>query len=397
MKTPQSAQNQEEPAEVEPLTPLQLADCKTGFSGGNAGMICAAPSGGHVRIVGDPQHSYCYHVMSRTTGGDFLFGDQEKEAFLKIMWRQARFSGIKILTYCIMDNHFHLLIRVPSREKFNAKFEAYESKGRYEERPSQASEDGEERLLDHLRTLYSKAYVNQLRAELAHMRANGMARYADEQIEKFKARFCNLEIFVKELKARYTRWFNKTKGRSGTLWMGRYKSVMVESSNKRAEHETGEDFTALHTIAAYIDLNPVRAGIVDDPKDYRWCGYSAALAGSKRCRYGLCEVMRVPQTSWQKHGHRYRIWLLEDAAVTNEKAKSKLEKAKANGGKLGLAEIFQHKVKYFSDGLAIGGKSFINQQFKIHRKSFGAKRQEGAKSIQLENSTEALYSLRRFS
>ncbi|MBK1790195.1 hypothetical protein JIN82_04695, partial [Persicirhabdus sediminis] len=107
MKSPEPLQNQQKPVASKPLTPLQLADCKTGFSGGAAGMICAPPSGGHVRIVGDDRHSYCYHVMSRTAGGDYLFGDQEKEAFLRIMWRMARFSGIKILTYCLMDNHFH--------------------------------------------------------------------------------------------------------------------------------------------------------------------------------------------------------------------------------------------------------------------------------------------------
>ncbi len=400
MKSPESSQNQQKPAETKPLTPLQLADCKTGFSGGAAGMICAPPSGGHVRIVGDDRHSYCYHVMSRTAGGDYLFGDQEKEAFLRIMWRMARFSGIKILTYCLMDNHFHLLIRVPSRVKFNAKFEAYESHGRPDERPSQTKLQGEERLIDHLRTLYSKAYISQLRAELAHMRANGMERYADEQLTKYKERFCNLEKFVKELKERYSRWYNKTHGRRGALWMGRYKSVLVESTNKLAEHETGEDFTALHAIAAYIDLNPVRAGVVSDPKDYRWCGYAAALAGSKRCRYGLCEVMRVAQTSWHKNAHRYRLWLIEDAAVTDENAKSQLENERAREGKISPAELLRHKIKYFTDGVAIGGKAFINNQFRTHRKKFGKKRKQGAKAItsagQPAESPSKLYSLRGF-
>jgi putative transposase len=40
-------------------------------------------------------------------------------------------------------------------------------------------------------------------------------------------------------------------------------------------------------MAAYIDLNPVRADIVSDPKDYRWCGYAAAVAGVKAERTGL--------------------------------------------------------------------------------------------------------------
>jgi exodeoxyribonuclease V beta subunit len=40
-------------------------------------------------------------------------------------------------------------------------------------------------------------------------------------------------------------------------------------------------------MAAYIDLNPVRAGLVKDPKDYRWCGYAEALSGSRRAQRGL--------------------------------------------------------------------------------------------------------------
>lgn len=52
-----------------------------------------------------------------------------------------------------------------------------------------------------------------------------------------------------------------------TLWAERFKSVLVEGFGN-----------ALETVAAYIDLNPVWAGIVEDPKDYRFCGYAEAVA-----------------------------------------------------------------------------------------------------------------------
>ena len=54
---------------------------------------------------------------------------------------------------------------------------------------------------------------------------------------------------MKELKQRFSRWHNRRVGRKGPVWEDRYKSVQVE-----------DDETALRTIAAYIDLNPVRAG-----------------------------------------------------------------------------------------------------------------------------------------
>jgi hypothetical protein len=65
---------------------------------------------GRRRILG-AEVVNCYHVMSRTAGGDMLFDSVSKEAFRKIMRRLESFSGLEILTYAILDNHFHLLLR----------------------------------------------------------------------------------------------------------------------------------------------------------------------------------------------------------------------------------------------------------------------------------------------
>ncbi|MGY8697004.1 MAG: transposase, partial [Verrucomicrobiia bacterium] len=80
----------------------------------------------------------------------------------------------------------------------------------------------------------------------------------------------DVSLFMKELKQRFSIWYNKSHRRQGTLWGERFKSVLVQ-----------DDPFALMTIAAYIDLNPVRAGIVSDPVEYRYCGYGEAMGGSK--------------------------------------------------------------------------------------------------------------------
>ena len=59
----------------------------------------------------------CYYVMSRTAGGAFLFDDEAKEAFRLMLWRMATFIGVQVLTYCVMDSHFHVLVRVPNKAK----------------------------------------------------------------------------------------------------------------------------------------------------------------------------------------------------------------------------------------------------------------------------------------
>ena len=88
--------------------------------------------------------------------------------------------------------------------------------------------------------------------------------------------------FMKLLKQRFAIWFNKAHRRFGTLFAERFKSVLVECSGN-----------ALRTMAFYIDLNPVRAGLVADPKDYRFCGYGEAVAGNAAARAGLCWVHAV--------------------------------------------------------------------------------------------------------
>ena len=62
-----------------------------------------------------------YHVVNRVHGREFLFGEEEAEAFCRIMRRVAKFSGVEVITYCVLSNHFHLLVRVPKRKPLSDK------------------------------------------------------------------------------------------------------------------------------------------------------------------------------------------------------------------------------------------------------------------------------------
>jgi REP element-mobilizing transposase RayT len=302
------------------------------------------------------------------------------------MRRLERFSGVDILTYAVMGNHFHLLVRVPEREKFLRKFK----KG--------TRADREARLFEHLGLLYSRAYLDQLKAELDLMIKQRMDDLYESTIERYLARLCSLEHFMKELKERFSRWFNKRHGRRGTLWQDRYKSLLVE------------DGEALRTIAAYIDLNPVRAGLVDDPKDYRWCGYAEALGGSKRARRALCLVLDVTVASWEKTGRRaYRNLLLGEGIEASESERTRekqegrkvfkrglnREKALAelrSGKDLSKGKLLRCRVRYFSDGLVLGSREFVERAFQVKREWFGRKRQTGARGLPVEGGS--LFSLR---
>lgn len=186
-------------------------------------------------------------VLVRRTAAD----DVEKEALHRLHWKMAEFSGVRLVTDCIMGNPFHALVEVPRREIWLQRF---------------SGEGGEERLFEHLRTLYSKEFVGLLRQELEELRRLGMDALALARLEAIQKRFCDLSIYVKEVKECFSRWFNKRRGRKGTLWMDRYKSVMVEGKGE-----------PLHTMAAHIDLNPGRAGLVEEPKAYRCLLFSTGV------------------------------------------------------------------------------------------------------------------------
>jgi len=334
--------------------------------------------------VVSPAEGASYHIMSRTAGGERLFGDTEKEALRRLLWRMARFAGLEIHTYAVMDNHFHILARVPSHDGFVARF---------------AGTDGEERLLEHLRLLYSRAYIAALRAELADLRKRGMPEQAEALIAGYLRRFCNLPVFVKELKERFSRWYNAHHGRRGTLWMERFKSVLVE------------DGEALRTMAAYIDLNPLRAGMVKDPKDYRWSGYGEAMGGATAARLGLCGVVGhadrgekgwdTPATAkGMSAAEVYRCWLFEDGK-TRESAPTRAGVSagdsaaeKQRKGKLSRAALLRCRVRYFSDGLVLGSKSFVDGVFQHFRGRFGPQRTSGARALR-EDADGSLFTARQ--
>ena len=56
-----------------------------------------------------------YHCISRVVGGQFLLGDVEKEKLVQMLDPLTDFCGVQVITYCMMSNHFHLLLRVPAR------------------------------------------------------------------------------------------------------------------------------------------------------------------------------------------------------------------------------------------------------------------------------------------
>ena len=116
----------------------------------------------------------------------------------------------------------------------------------------------------------------------------------------------------------------------------------------------------LQTMAAYIDLNPVRAGLVEDPKDYRFCGYAEAVVGQKAARAGLKQVWADYSPNFLQ-AHRILIFGTRGAnrgvsEMTREKFLKVLEKEDAM---LPRAAVLRCRVRYFTDGAILGSQDFV--------------------------------------
>ena len=325
-----------------------------------------------------------YHCISRVVDRRYVFGERECEAFRMFLRMYEKFSGCRVLSYCIMSNHFHLLLEVP---------------------PMADGGLSDVELLQRLGGLYSEVVVAGVAAELTEARKStigGDDAAREARVAAIHARFTyrmhDLSEFMKGLLIRFTRWFNRVHSRSGTLWEERFKSVIVKSG------------VAARTMAAYIDLNPVRAGMVKDPADYRWSSYGEAVGGGKKgngkkAREGLVRAYLCDQgvgfeaEKWRDVSRLYRRLMglalgrkpgrADIAEAGNCAGENTLNTAEMLESKdnstvlkdLGLAKMLHCRVRYFTDGAVIGSKEFVNEAFARARERFSSKRKDGARAM----------------
>jgi putative transposase len=317
-----------------------------------------------------------YHCISRVVDRRFVLGAKEKERFRMLMRKTERFSGCRVTAYCLMDNHFHLLLEVP---------------------PMAAGGLSDGELLERLAALYPENYVAEVAEELRDSRLRGFEKRVAEIHARYSYRMHDLSEFMKTLVQRYTRWHNKVHERTGRLWEDRFKSVIVE------------DGVAARAIAAYIDLNPVRAGIVTEPADYRWSSYGEAVGGGmkgngKTARSGLVRAWGAHQGMvadaglWLEGGvsREYRKLLLSGAVErvseslgrdggtvrkTLRKGMSKTRAAAGQNSELPPGVMLRSRIRYFTDGAVIGSRLFVNEAFACGRGRLGLQRKDGARAM----------------
>jgi putative transposase len=185
----------------------------------------------------------------------------------------------------------------------------------------------------------------------------------------------NVSVFMKELKQTFTVWYNKKHKRFGTLWSERFRNVLVED---RPE--------VVQTVAAYIDLNPVRAGLVLDPSDYRFCGYAEAAAGNAMAIAGIASFTGAEGGEWRRVVGKYREALFTKGVGDGSEGKpgipvEKVREIWRTNGELSESDALRLKIRYMKDGAVLGSRVFVEGVFQTFRDRFGPRRTTGARPM----------------
>ena len=317
------------------------------------------------RIYPHPDSSAgVWHCYSRIIDRTYLLDNPAKDFFLTTLRAYEDLLGVEVLTFCLMSNHFHLLVRVPHRpEGLDVPLEV---------------------ILARMERAVGEHAMNLIRRDLAFWETTGNLDAIEAWRQRQMKRMFSLSEFIGCVKQRFTRWHNAKTGRRGTIWEERFGSVVVE-----------EEERALRTMAAYIDLNPVRAGMVEDPADYRWSGYAEAMAGKARSRRGLVRI--IGQMAWPRataaeakpwgqeafpKGVETRALVFyrailggqgaarkrEDGIIVRRGLSEKLRKQLTTATERRVrAEVLLRRVAHFTRGMMFGSRKFVDGWFEANR------------------------------
>jgi putative transposase len=319
-----------------------------------------------------------YHTFNRCVDvGAWMDTDYKKEKFREIMRKVEQYSGCKVLTYAIMDSHYHILLEQTEYEYI----------------------DNEE-FMRRITCLYGDNYAYDIIDKYERDKKSCGVEFADKCFKELKLkhlkRMYNVSEFQKTLKQKYAQWYNGKFDRSNSYWGNRFKSVFVQDKPN-----------ALFMMSTYIELNPIRKGYVKDVKGYRFSSYGDAYRGDRVAMANIIRTVslytgqKLPKNpedmsktellkTWLKYSAWYREHIFERGEEVIDRdgnvlrrgfSKQQIEDVLGRKGRLSLSDSMHCRIRYMTDGIVFGDEDFCEEIFKKFRSNFPAKRKTGSRKM----------------
>jgi REP element-mobilizing transposase RayT len=232
----------------------------------------------------------------------------------------SRIYRCRVAGFCVMGNHYHLVVS----------FDEYR-----------------ELTQDELFALASHLYPKTV-----------LEAWLREKWTRFNERIFDVSELMRNLQASFAKWFNQTFARKGRLWGDRFKSTLLE------------DEKALLDCLLYVELNPVRAGLVQKPEEYQ--------GSSLYYREVADDRWMIPLTKLTGRGKR-KDALIDYRARTYYRGNvPSKERQQAIPDRIILEEeaqgfasqgLFRKRLRYYVDGMVVGGEEFVRSHLERLRSS----------------------------
>lgn len=251
------------------------------------GTIVETGSGGRRRIK---TPNSIHHLISRIAHRVYFLQEDERNDIIAMMIRAATFTCVDLIGWCVMTNHFHILVRLPEYRWLS-----------------------EEELFACYRALHTQEEADRYKAEIENLRLGGEmgVQEATERLQKLREKTFSIPWFMKILKEWFSKDYNGRTAHAGTMWEAVYTDRPVQATRAKMAFRM-----------AYIHLNPVRAGIVREFDVYPWSSFSQSVVGDERAIAGLRLIYGTEMTESEMF-ETHRLYM--QRALEHGKRKKALE------------------------------------------------------------------------
>ncbi|RLE29324.1 MAG: hypothetical protein DRJ61_14825 [Acidobacteria bacterium] len=261
-----------------------------------------------------------YHLYSRIAGHKGEYPLSEPGPTRRLVGLIEHYSAIyfcEVAAFCVLGNHYHLVARFDEPCMIDRQELRARTRLMYPSRASQLQVDC----------------------------------WTEAQWEHYRRRLFDVSEFMRNVQAGFARWYNRSYERRGRFWADRFKSVYLE------------DKTAVLDCMIYVELNPVRAGLVERPED--WVGSSLYLReiGKESWLVSLKEFLDQAPEKLALIEFRERLYYRGNIPrKAGQRAISQKVLDQEIGRGFATRGLFRKRLGYFVDGLVVGSETFIRDQ-----------------------------------
>ncbi len=260
-----------------------------------------------------------YHLYARVAGGRDerpLADPLARRYLVRLLRHYGSIYFCHVAGYCVMGNHYHLVVRFEGEREVDR-----------------------EELWRRARLMYPSSRD-----------AAALELWSEENWDRYRRRLFDVSEFMRNVQAAFARWYNRTHDRRGRFWAERFRSVLL-----------GDDRAVVDCLL-YVELNPVRAGLVERPEAWEASSARLRVEGSDGWLVPLEDLLGTPSRDLAVREHRALLYhrgavptRAGQAAIPSEV----LEREAARG--FAVRGVFRRRQRHLVDGVAVGSEGFVRE------------------------------------